>query len=79
MNQEIIIVITILAVLIILINVSFWLVFMPWLVDHKISGFQNDLISKYYDEVEIMYRKMRSWRHDYHNHILLYFRFRRCN
>ena len=47
----------------------FWLFFMPWLVDRKISGFQNDLVSKYYDEVEIMYRKMRSWRHDYHNHI----------
>lgn len=30
---------------------------------------QNDLIQKHCDEVENMYRQMRGWRHDYHNHI----------
>lgn len=50
-------------------NLLLWLFFMPWLVERKIAGFQNDLVTRYYDEVEIMYRKMRSWRHDYHNHI----------
>ena len=69
MSQKMIIAIVVVAVIIIIINILFWLLFMPWLVDRKISGFQNDLVSKYYDEVEVMYRKMRSWRHDYHNHI----------
>lgn len=50
-------------------NLVFWLFFMPWLVNRKIAGFQNDLVNKHYDEVELMYRKMRGWRHDYHNHI----------
>ena len=35
----------------------------------KITEFQNALIEQHYAEVENMYRKMRSWRHDYHNHI----------
>lgn len=38
-------------------------------LDKKILGFQSDLITKHCDEVQIMYIKMRSWRHDYHNHI----------
>lgn len=54
---------------IILINVLLWLFFIPWLIDRKLSGFQNDLVNRHYDEVEIMYRKMRGWRHDFHNHI----------
>lgn len=69
MSREIVIAIVAIAAVIIIINILFCLLFMPWIVDRKISGFQNDLVSKYYDEVEIMYRKMRSWRHDYHNHI----------
>lgn len=69
MFQEFIIVAAVLTTVIITINLLFWLLFVPWIVDRKISGFQNDLVSKYYDEVEVMYRKMRSWRHDYHNHI----------
>lgn len=69
MVREVIIVIVIAAVVIIVINILFWLLFMPWIVNRKIAGFQNDLVNKHYDEVEIMYRKMRSWRHDYHNHI----------
>ena len=39
------------------------------LVDKKISSYQNDLITKHYWEVENIYKQMRGWRHDYHNHI----------
>lgn len=39
------------------------------LVDKRIAGYQNDLLSKHYDEVQNIYRIMRGWRHDYHNHI----------
>ncbi|MGN0402224.1 MAG: sensor histidine kinase [Acetatifactor sp.] len=56
-------------VVIMLLNICLWLFFMPWYVDKKISRFQNELVDKHYTEVEIMYRKMRGWRHDYHNHI----------
>lgn len=57
------------SILIILMNLFLWWWFLPRMVDKKISRFQNDLVSKYYDEIEVMYRKMRGWRHDYHNHI----------
>ncbi len=53
----------------VLINVLLWLLLLPRLVDGRISRFQNDLVGRYYDEIEVMYRKMRGWRHDYHNHI----------
>ncbi|MEZ3446541.1 MAG: GHKL domain-containing protein [Lachnospiraceae bacterium] len=42
---------------------------MPRYVKHRISRFQNELVNRHYDEVETMYRTMRIWRHDYHNHI----------
>ena len=42
---------------------------MPWYVNRRLSRFQNDLVNRHYDEVNTMYRKMRGWRHDYHNHI----------
>lgn len=41
------------------------------LVDKRISNYQNDLISKHYTEVENIYKQMRGWRHDHHNHIQL--------
>ena len=44
----------------------FWI---PRLVDRKLEHFQSDLMDRHYDEVENMYRTMRGWRHDYHNHI----------
>ena len=44
----------------------FWV---PRLVDRKLEHFQSDLMDRHYDEVENMYRTMRGWRHDYHNHI----------
>lgn len=39
------------------------------LIDRRIAAYQSDLLTKHYDEVENMYRQMRGWRHDYHNHI----------
>lgn len=38
-------------------------------IDRKIAGYQNDLITKHCEEVQNIYRTMRGWRHDYHNHI----------
>ncbi|GHU35619.1 ATPase [Clostridia bacterium] len=38
-------------------------------IDRKIFSFQNDIITKHCTEVENIYRQMRGWRHDYHNHI----------
>ena len=40
-----------------------------WLIDKRIASFQNELVSKHYDEVQNIYGQMRGWRHDYHNHI----------
>ncbi len=37
--------------------------------NQKIIEYQNDLISKHCDEVENIYKQMRGWKHDYHNHI----------
>lgn len=39
------------------------------LMKHNIAEYQNELISKHCSEVENIYRQMRTWRHDYHNHI----------
>jgi len=47
--------------------------FLSWLlspvIDKRIAAFQNDLMGKHITEVENIYRQMRGWRHDYHNHI----------
>lgn len=61
--------IAIIIVAFIMINALLWILFMPWYINRKISRFQNELVDKHYEEVETMYRKMRGWRHDYHNHI----------
>ena len=37
--------------------------------DRKIEAYQQELIKTHFAEVDNMYRKMRGWRHDYHNHI----------
>lgn len=52
-----------------LINAGLWIFLMPWYLDRRIGRFQNELVDRHYAEVETMYRKMRGWRHDYHNHI----------
>jgi len=43
--------------------------FFDKLVDRRIAAYQRELIEIHYAEVENMYRQMRGWRHDYHNHI----------
>ena len=38
-------------------------------IDKRIAGYQNELMTKHCDEVQNIYRTMRGWRHDYHNHM----------
>lgn len=37
--------------------------------NNKIAAYQKELIETHYREVDNMYRQIRSWRHDYRNHI----------
>lgn len=37
--------------------------------EKKLSEYQNALVEQHYAEVENIYRTMREWRHDWHNHI----------
>ena len=39
------------------------------MIDRRIAAFQDDLLERHVTEVENIYRTMRGWRHDYHNHI----------
>lgn len=39
------------------------------MIDKRIASFQSDLLAKHYEEVQHIYRQMRGWKHDYHNHI----------
>ena len=43
--------------------------FLYRLIDRRIASYQNDLVAKHCEEVQNIYREMRGWRHDYHNHI----------
>lgn len=38
-------------------------------VDKRIDNYQNNLVQQHFYEIDNMYKKMRGWRHDYHNHI----------
>ena len=38
-------------------------------VERRIANYQNELITKHCEEVQNIYKTMRGWRHDYHNHI----------
>ena len=38
-------------------------------MERRIAAYQKDLLTRHYDEVEHMYKQVRGWRHDYHNHI----------
>lgn len=42
---------------------------LDWLIRKKVAAFEQELLQKYYAEVESMYTKMRGWRHDYRHHI----------
>lgn len=37
--------------------------------ERKMMEYQRALVERHYREVENMYKKMREWRHDYHNHM----------
>lgn len=37
--------------------------------DRRIAAYQNKLLARQIAEVENLYRSMRGWRHDYHNHL----------
>lgn len=39
------------------------------LVQKRVAAFEQELLQKYYTEVENMYGMMRGWRHDYRHHI----------
>ena len=39
------------------------------LIQKRVAFFEEELLQKYYAEVENMYVKMRGWRHDYRHHI----------
>lgn len=39
------------------------------MIDRRIAEYQSELIEKHCDEVQNIYKTMRGWRHDYHNHI----------
>ena len=51
----------------------FLLLFNRWyiniLIERRIATYQNDLAARHCEEVENIYKQMRGWRHDYHNHI----------
>lgn len=58
------------TILLIIIGMAFLIKYiLNRLIDKRISNYQNTLISKQYNEVENIYKKMRGWKHDYHNHI----------
>ena len=45
------------------------MIFLTRKMNKQIEAYQNELIQTHYAEVDNMYRQMRGWRHDYHNHI----------
>ncbi|MDO4332360.1 MAG: ATP-binding protein [Eubacteriales bacterium] len=50
-------------------NVLCWYFFTRRYMGKRVARFEQELVNRHYVEVETMYRKMRGWRHDYHNHI----------
>ena len=55
--------------LLLLLGLAAAFIWIPRLIDRRTESFQSDLVNRHYEEVENMYRTMRAWRHDYHNHI----------
>ncbi len=50
-------------------NIGLWVFFLPRLMLRRTRILQDEMVNRHYGEVESMYRRMRGWRHDYHNHI----------
>ena len=42
---------------------------LDFLLQRKLTAYQSRLMAQQVEEVEQMYRRMRGWRHDYHNHL----------
>lgn len=40
-------------------------------VEKYVASYQTELLNRHYEEVENIYKQMRGWKHDYHNHIQL--------
>ena len=38
-------------------------------INRQLAAYQSELVQTHYQEVENMYRQIRGWRHDYHNHM----------
>ncbi|MBR4234969.1 MAG: GHKL domain-containing protein [Clostridia bacterium] len=38
-------------------------------LERRVAAFQDDLLQRHVEEVQNIYKTMRGWRHDYHNHI----------
>lgn len=71
MNEKVLFITAGIAVGIVILGVCvFWLRRLIFtLVDRHTLEYQSDLLEKHYEEVQSMYRQIRGWRHDYHNHI----------
>ncbi|MCM1188116.1 MAG: GHKL domain-containing protein [bacterium] len=39
------------------------------MIQKRVAAFEEEIMQKYYAEVENMYNRMRGWRHDYRHHI----------
>ena len=59
----------IIIIAIILILYLLYKIFIPHIVDKRISIYQNELLENHISEIDELYHKIRGWRHDYHNHI----------
>ena len=44
-------------------------IYISFLVDRRVSAHQRNFIMQHYGEVQQIYKQMRGWRHDYHNHV----------
>ena len=65
------IVLIVTAVALAMISLIFWGLYRLFyiLVDKHTLEYQTDLMERHCQEVQTMYRQIRGWRHDYHNHI----------
>ena len=43
--------------------------YIVYITDKRIAEYQSSSILKHYNEIKLIYKKMSSWRHDYHNHL----------
>lgn len=39
------------------------------MIHKRVAALENEIMQKYYQEIENMYTRMRGWRHDYRHHI----------